>query len=235
MSVTLEVSKLSGWLKADAYCRVQRGIRQRGKRVARRGDGAGGEGRSKAAHAAWHACVWPSSGVPGQKAQAEAHLEHVAHVCDAGGVKAQRLVESIRTLPRVQKGATDRGTTRVARRCGTQREGRISSARGVRVCGPAREWGQKAQAEAHSEHCVHVCDAGGVKAQRLVESIRLLPRVQRGHIRQRDDACGTERCGTKERANQQRTRRARVWPSSGVGRGAEGAGGSAQRTCPPCL
>ena len=30
MSVTLEVSKVSGWLNADAYCRVQRGAWEAG-------------------------------------------------------------------------------------------------------------------------------------------------------------------------------------------------------------
>ena len=149
MSVTLEVSKLSGWLKASASCRVQRGHPTEGRRV-------------------WHGDV-------------------------------------------------------------AQREGRISSARGVRACvaEPSGVWGQKAQAEAHLEHVAHGCDAGGVKAQRLVESIRILPSPKRG-IRQRDDACGTRRCGTERRANQQRIRRACVAQFGSVG--AEGAGGSAQRT-----
>ena len=57
--------------------------------------------------------VWPSAGVGAEGAQAEAHLEHVAHARDPGGVKAQRLVESIRTLPS-PKGAQERGE-RVAR------------------------------------------------------------------------------------------------------------------------
>ena len=39
MSVTLEVSKLSGWLKADAYCRVE----------GRACDYAGGRGASREA------------------------------------------------------------------------------------------------------------------------------------------------------------------------------------------
>ena len=52
--------------------------------------------------------VWPSSGVGAGEAQAEAHMEHCVHGCDAGGVKTQRLVESIRKLPS-PKGATDRG------------------------------------------------------------------------------------------------------------------------------
>jgi len=164
----------------------------------------------------------------GQTAQAEAHREHAAHGYDAGGVKAQRLVESIRTLPIESK----RGHPTEGRRvCGTEvwHRGKGESAAHVAcgVCGPAREWGQTAQAEAHIEHAAHGCDAGGVKAQRLVESIRTLP-SPKGGIRQRDDACVARRCGTEGRAIQQRTRRAFVWPSSGVG--ADGAGGSAPRT-----
>ena len=38
----------------------------------------------------------------------EAHIEHGFHVCDAGGVEAQRLVESSRILPS-PKGAFDHG------------------------------------------------------------------------------------------------------------------------------
>ena len=42
---------------------------------------------------------------------------------------------------------------------------------------------------AHWKHAVHVCDAGGVEAQRLVERIRFLPRVE-------SRACGAGRdCG----------------------------------------
>ena len=37
----------------------------------------------------------------------------------------------------------------------------------------------KARGGAHPEHVVHVRDAGGVEAQRLVERRRLLPRVER--------------------------------------------------------
>ena len=39
------------------------------------------------------------------RARGEAHVEHEAHVCDAGGVEAQRLVERRRVLPRVGRGA----------------------------------------------------------------------------------------------------------------------------------
>eukprot|EP00964_Phaeocystis_antarctica_P051393 scaffold29975_cov49-Phaeocystis_antarctica.AAC.1 len=78
MVVTLEVSKLSGWLNADAYCR-----------------------ESKGGHAVW--CEVQSTGRPkaadhrgacgvqgrarlqiGSRARGGAHGEHVAHVCDAG-------------------------------------------------------------------------------------------------------------------------------------------------------
>ena len=37
MSVTLDVSKLSGWLNTDAYCRVERGACDAGRGVAREG------------------------------------------------------------------------------------------------------------------------------------------------------------------------------------------------------
>ena len=36
LSVTLDVSKLSAWLNADAYCRVERGAAGRGIRPGRR-------------------------------------------------------------------------------------------------------------------------------------------------------------------------------------------------------
>jgi hypothetical protein len=241
MAVTLEVSKLSGWLKACARCRVQREHPIEGRRV---WHGEEMAQRGKGESAAHVACVrvWPSSGVGAEGAGGSAHLEHGAHVCDAGGVKAQRLVESIRILPcpkgtsdrgttrvahgdvahrgkgesaahtrracvaqlgsagrrrrgkrtrniqrmsvtlevsklsgwlkasapcRVQKGASDRGTTRVVRRCGTEGIGRISSAHAACVCGRARDRGQKAQVEAHLEHEGHVCDAAGVPARNV--------------------------------------------------------------------
>jgi len=167
MSLTLEVSKLSGWSKAIVFCRVQRGhMPGREKCVARRWHRGKGE---SAARAAW---VWPSSGVWPRKAQAEAHSEHVAHACDAGGFEDQQLVESIRTLPS-PKGASDRGK-RVHSPEKWHRGKGESAAHTRRACGPARECGHNAQAEAHPEHVAHVCDAGGLEAQRLVESIRIL-------------------------------------------------------------
>jgi len=60
MVVTLEVSKLSGWLKADAYCRVEGGHAMRGGEVrAGRREGPGGGGGT-------------TSGMHGEKARLKA-------------------------------------------------------------------------------------------------------------------------------------------------------------------
>ena len=91
MSVTLEVLRLSGWLNADAYCQVER---EHTKRAWCRGCVGGSWGE-----------VWAQATVQersqleiGDRARAEAHQEHVAHVRDAGDVETQRLVER-RRLP----------------------------------------------------------------------------------------------------------------------------------------
>ena len=64
--VTLEVSKLSGWLNADAYCRVERSACHAGRGVeARRREGVGGA-------SAWHARGGPNrSTTEGARARAE--------------------------------------------------------------------------------------------------------------------------------------------------------------------
>ena len=97
MVVTLEVSKLSGWLKAGAYCRVEgRGTCEAGRGAGREAGGCG----PAAAHARGKARL---KAVGGQGTRG-AHLEHVAHVRDLGGVKAQRLVERRRVLPSRREG-----------------------------------------------------------------------------------------------------------------------------------
>ena len=78
MSVTLDVLKVSGWLNADAPCRIQREAELRGRQA---GQEAGGRGGRRGAH-----------------------LKHVRHVRDAGRVEAQRLVERIRALPSAKAG-----------------------------------------------------------------------------------------------------------------------------------
>jgi len=96
MSVTLEVSKLSGWLKADAYCRVEgRACDAGGRGASREAGGPGVWWRHDKRHARGKG---PTQGL-GAKGTRGAHSEHVAHGRDAGGVQAQRLVEGRRVLP----------------------------------------------------------------------------------------------------------------------------------------
>ena len=86
------------------------------------------------------------------RARGGAHVEHVAYVCDAGGVEAQRLVERPRVLPSRK------------RRAGL---GRLKA-------------GGQGTRGAHVEHVLHGCDLGRVEAQRLVERRRLLPSRKEG-------------------------------------------------------
>eukprot|EP00964_Phaeocystis_antarctica_P061667 scaffold36871_cov49-Phaeocystis_antarctica.AAC.2 len=80
MSVTLDVSKLSGWLNADAACRVERrAARMRcGKRC-----GPGGVGWRRRN---WHAQGGPDSRLGGGQGTRRAHVEHLLHVRDLGCV-----------------------------------------------------------------------------------------------------------------------------------------------------
>ena len=129
MSVTLEVSMLSGWLKRYAFCRVQRGHPTQGsawhEEVAQRGKG------TSAAHAV---CVcgpqFGSVWAEGDRWKRTRNMPFMSVTLEvsklSGWLKASALC-------RVQKGASDRGTTRVAHGDVAQREGRISTARSVRV------------------------------------------------------------------------------------------------------
>jgi len=97
MLVKLEVSKLSGWLNACAFCRVQKGGRLRGRQAGQETGGRGGGSISDAQRG-------PDWGVGGTGRRG-AHVKHVPHVRDVGRVEAQRLVERIRALPRFQRQA----------------------------------------------------------------------------------------------------------------------------------
>ena len=103
MLVTLEVSRLSGWLKAAASCQVEgRGTCDAG-RGARREAGERARGGSVGMHA---------RGLPqglGAKGTRGAHVEHEAHGRDAGGVEAQWLVEGRRALPSQREGHAIQG------------------------------------------------------------------------------------------------------------------------------
>ena len=93
MSVTLEVSKVSGWLNADAYCRVQRGAWEAG-------DMQSAGGRRPVGGSGKHVGAIQLEDWAG----AEPHRKHVPHARDAGGVEGQRLVERGRALPSAKGG-----------------------------------------------------------------------------------------------------------------------------------
>ena len=97
MVMTLDVSKLSGWLNADAPCREsEEGHMMRGECGA--GPEAGGGGRPGRTQRAGEGSTTDMG-----QATRGAHVEHEVHGRDARRVEAQRLVERRRTLPRVKK------------------------------------------------------------------------------------------------------------------------------------
>eukprot|EP00964_Phaeocystis_antarctica_P129384 scaffold93232_cov57-Phaeocystis_antarctica.AAC.3 len=108
MSVTLDVSKLSGWLNARANCRVERRAYDAGRGVGRET----GERGPAAAHERHARREGPAVKAGGAMGVRGAHGEHVAHVRDAGRVEAQRLVERQRGLPSRKQGVRCRA------RCG---------------------------------------------------------------------------------------------------------------------
>ena len=116
-----------------------------------------------------------------------AHLKHVLHGCDAGGVEAQWLVESRRALPS-REGSIRRGAT-----CGAGRRQGVSGGGGASnvLGGPSSGGRWQGTRGAHVKHAVHGCDAGGVEAQRLVKRRRVLP-SREGSIR-RQATCGAGR------------------------------------------
>ena len=176
MLVTLEVSKLSGWLNALAYCRESKG----GNAVQGEVYGSAG-GRRQATtprtQRAGGARLWI-----GGRARGGAHHEHVAHGCDAGGVEAQRLVEHPRALPRVEgRECFAERSILVGRR-----EAGDCGARSVQGKAQVQIWG-RARGGARLEHGAHVRDAGGVEGQQLVEGLRVSKHA--AHVR---DAGGVE-------------------------------------------
>ena len=93
ISLTLDVSKVSGWLNAFVYCRVQRGAWEAG-------DMQSAGGRRPLDGSGKHVGAIQLE----DRAGAEPHLKHVPHARDAGGVEAQRLVERPRALPSPKGG-----------------------------------------------------------------------------------------------------------------------------------
>ena len=112
MSVTLDVSKLSSWLKANAYCRVEKeGHATRGE-VRGQEDGGAKDVARRRAHAPRTRKTHECEGLGGKVYARRVHPEHASHVRDAGRVEAQQLVERHRSLPSCKEG------TRNGARCG---------------------------------------------------------------------------------------------------------------------
>jgi len=123
------------------------------------------------------ACTGRDSQGLGAKGTRGAHAEHVDHGRDAGGVEAQRLVEGQRVLPSRGEGMRcGGGEVRAGRRK------RLGCGGGTQEAwtGPDSRLGAKGTRGAHGEHVAHGRDAGGVKAQRLVEGPRALPSRREG-------------------------------------------------------
>eukprot|EP00964_Phaeocystis_antarctica_P038777 scaffold22176_cov50-Phaeocystis_antarctica.AAC.2 len=106
MVVTLDVSKLSGWLNAAVFCRVERRVYYAERGVGRE---VGGHGPAVAheQHAAREEgpAVRAGGAIEGMRG---AHPEHQAHGCEIGRVEAERLVERRRALPSRKEGRTMR-------------------------------------------------------------------------------------------------------------------------------
>ena len=132
MVVTPEVSKLSGWLNADAACQESNGGHTvRDDVRAGRREAAGDRGaRSVQGRARLQI---------GGRARGGAHREHVAHVCDAGGIEAQRLVERRRVLPRVERRACGARCEGAGWEAGGGGRPRCTQRAGT---GSAADWGQ---------------------------------------------------------------------------------------------
>eukprot|EP00964_Phaeocystis_antarctica_P096347 scaffold62657_cov64-Phaeocystis_antarctica.AAC.7 len=198
MVVTLDVSKLSGWLNADACCRKSKaGHARRGPRcwpvgrrwratavqaACREGSTADWEQGTRGAHVEHVAHGCDAGRVEAQRlVEHRCAEEHIAHVCDAGRVEAQRLVERRRMLPRVKSRAYGAGRAtgrRAAERCGAGGTA-VQAARNREFdCRLGAGWGG-----AHVEHVAHFCDAGRVEPQWLVEHRRVLPRVEKQGMR----------------------------------------------------
>ena len=115
-----------------------------------------------------------------------AHGKQVVHVSEAGGVEAQRLVERGRALPSPKEGRLRR------RRAGLETEGRGRD--GLSDARRGTDWwvGGMGRRGAHGKQVLHVSEAGGVEAQRLVERMRVLPSPKGGMLRGRQAGQETE-------------------------------------------
>eukprot|EP00964_Phaeocystis_antarctica_P009991 scaffold5448_cov59-Phaeocystis_antarctica.AAC.3 len=170
MVVTLDVSKLSGWLNACAFCQVTpRHVE---------GDTGGWEtrGRVGGGVAVHTACTEELTGP--RHTRGGAHLKHAVHVLDTGRVEAQRLIERVRALPSHTEA---RGGRHGGLGCARARGGG-GGARSVHGGTDRALWARHACGGAHVKHVAHARDAGRVEAQQLVERLRPLPSCTPRHV-----------------------------------------------------
>ena len=200
--------------KARARCRKE--SRKESIRCGARCGAGGGRRQVTAAHAM---CLTLQIG-SGQRGAA--HPEHVAKVCDAGDIEAERLIERIRVLPRVERGAYGaRGRSR-RRQAAGDRDARACRAQ------PDCKYGSGQRGGAHTEHVPHVCDAGGVPAERLIERPRPLPRVETGQTVRGEVRTGRQEARYRQpRCTHSVQSRMQIYGS--------GHGGRAPGTCHSCL
>ena len=157
--LTLDVSKLSGWLnfESENMTEISSSVQEAGLRLA--------IGR-------------------GDMRFAMRTVKHVGHVCDLGRVEAAHWpVEFFRDLPSQKE---DKRHTIQGDRCGPREQGRRGpreqgrrgggaegGAQAACKAGPTRGRGQ-ARGRTHIEHALHICDAGRVEVHWLVERKRSL-------------------------------------------------------------
>ena len=104
-SVTPDVSKLSGWLNADACCRGTLEAHEEGDTGGGRREGEGVWGRWRCTQRVHGGTDWALGTA---RVRGGAHVKHLAHVRDAGRVEGQRLVERRRVLPSDNAAHRDR-------------------------------------------------------------------------------------------------------------------------------
>jgi hypothetical protein len=135
--------------------------------------------------------------------------------------------QGVCALPESKGGRAYNGGRGACREAG---ERVLGGSDGMHARGPTQGLGAKGTRRAHVEHVAHVCDAGGVEAQRLVEGRRVLPSRREGM------RCGGERCepggGRACGVVAAHKRHARGWPDSRLG--GQGHARSARRTCRSC-
>jgi hypothetical protein len=167
--VTLEKSRLRGWLNFCAFCHSRREEHAMWGEVQGREarEGVGRRRRMRGCTGKARPTRLEGQGTRG------AHAEHVARVPDLGGVKAQRLVESCRALPSRKEGMRYGARCEAGRRAGVgRRPAQVGMYTGKR---PDLRLGGQGTRGAHVKHALHAQDLGCVPAERLVERVRGLP------------------------------------------------------------